>query len=258
MPPQLQVYHVPLHLLQPAPWNITKPSKRSLNLLISNIREVGFIETAVVVPKTTGASFVTEGNHVTSGEFRILSGHDKVLAATQVGMTEIPCFILPDTTSEETQKLLTVRMNTIKKKLDPQTFMKLYYDLASNKAEETVKSQMMFSNEEELESLLKRDIAVQRQALPTEELKEALDAQKPKIKSVEDLANVVQELASRTGSTNLDKGYAIFTYGGQESIYVAMDKELREKIHKLVDRASVENRHISEIFNETMQQESKP
>jgi hypothetical protein len=248
----LPIYLVPLHCLHPAPWNMTKPSKRSLNLLAQNIKEIGFAETALIVPMTTGGTYIVIDNRVTSGEFRIVSGHDKTLAASIAGLTEIPCSILPEETTEEMQKLQTVRMNTIHKELDPNAFKKLYDEMVKKYSAEVVEAYMMFSNEEDFKKILKQNISDARKELPTEEMKEEFDAKKPKIKSVDDLANVVQELYTKTGSTSLDKGYTVFSYGNQEHIYIAMDKELNTTVRKLIDKAAIENRHISEIFKEAL------
>jgi ParB-like chromosome segregation protein Spo0J len=245
----LPIYLVPLHCLHPAPWNMTKPSKRSLNLLAQNIKEIGFAETALIVPQGTWAG---ENGRVLSGEFRIVSGHDKTLAASIAGLTEIPCSILPEETTEEMQKLQTVRMNTIHKELDPNAFKKLYDEMVKKYSAEVVEAYMMFSNEEDFKKILKQNISDARKELPTEEMKEEFDAKKPKIKSVDDLANVVQELYTKTGSTSLDKGYTVFSYGNQEHIYIAMDKELNATVRKLIDKAAIENRHITEIFKEAL------
>jgi ParB-like nuclease domain len=248
----LPIYLVPLHCLHPAPWNVTKPSKRSLNLLAQNIKEIGFAETALIVPIGTGDTYTVEGNRVSSGEFRIISGHDKTLAASMAGLTEIPCSILSKETTEEMQKLQTVRMNVIHKELDEEVFNKLYNEMVEKHSAEVVEALMMFSNEEEFKKILKTKISATRQDLPTQEMKEEFDTKKPKIKSVDDLANVVQELYSKTGSTSLEKGYTVFSYGNQEHIYVAMDKQLNETIHKLIERAATENKHITEIFKEAL------
>jgi hypothetical protein len=242
----LPIYLVPLHCLHPAPWNVTKPSKRSLNLLAQNIKEIGFAETALVVPK---GFYMHEGGRITEGEFTIISGHDKVQAAVMAGLTEIPCAILNEDVDEDMQKLQTVRMNVIKKKLDPEAFLKLYNDLSKKHSDEVAKAMMMFTDEAELQKMIKD----YRKELPTEEMKEEFDAKKPKIKSVDDLANVVQELYSKTGSTTLDRGYTVFSYGSQEHFYIAMDKELNAMVHRLIDKAAMENRHITEIFKEALE-----
>lgn len=244
----LPIYLVPLHCLHPAPWNVTKPSKRSLNLLAQNIKEIGFAETALVVPQA-GTTYAIESQRVTSGEFTIISGHDKVQAAVMAGLTEIPCAILHEDVDEDMQKLQTVRMNVIKKKLDPEAFLKLHDEVAKKHSALVAEAMFMFSDEADLQKMIKD----YRKELPSEEMKEEFDAKKPKIKSVDDLANVVQELYTKTGgSTTLDRGYAVFTYAQEENVFIAMDKELSAKIHRLVEQSALENRHITEIFKEAL------
>lgn len=252
MPPEAQplpVFLIPLHLLQDAPWNVTKPNKRSVNLLAQNIREIGFAETALVVPLGPWEHERSRDGiaRVTSGDFRIISGHDKRNAAAAAGMTEMPCSVSVGM-SEDLQKLVTVRMNVIKKKMDPQKFMAVYSEVAEQYSEEVAEAMMMFTDE----AALKRLISEARQALPTQEMKAELDAKSEKVKTVDDLASVIEELHSRTGSTSLDKGFTILSYGSQEHIYIAMDKPLHAAVQRLMDRATTENRHIAEIFKEAL------
>lgn len=244
----LPIFLIPLHLLQEAPWNVTEPNKRSVNLLARNIQEIGFAETATVVPLGTWEHDRSEGiQRVTSGDFRIISGHDKKDAATIAGLTEMPCSVAVGM-SEDLQKLATVRMNVIKKKLNPEKFLAIFNEMSSKYSEEVAKAMVMFTDE----GVLEKHINHARSALPTEEMREQLDEKKSTVRSVDDLADVVQEIYSRTGSTSLDRGFMILSYGNKEHVYIAMDSKLNAAVMRMVDKSNTEKRHINEILNEAL------
>src|ERR1035437_1496599 len=233
VPEILPVRMLALDSLEEAAWNVTEDDEKSLALLIANIKQVGFAENLVVMP--------LEGDRL-----RIVSGHDKARAARALRLTKVPCAVLPAEFPEEIQKLLTVRMNVIKKKLSPLKLMRLMNELSSKYSEDIARSMMMFSDQAQLDHMLK----TVRQAMPTAAKKE-LDKKKESIKSTDDLASVVGEIYNRAG-TQLSRGFAIFSFGGQHHIYSTMEKPLRAKIMSIVDKSDLENRHVSEILKEEL------
>lgn len=232
VPAVLEIRTIHLDLLDAAPWNPMEESQKSLDNLAENIRQSGFSEPLLVTP-------------LENGRYRIISGHDRAKAARLVGIKEVPCSIA-EGLDEEMQKLQTVRMNVIRKKLSPGKFLKLYNEMAAKYSEEVVKARMMFTDETEME----RAIATARKALPGE-LKSGFDKKKKQIKTTDDLATVISELFTRCGS-QLERGYAIFSWGGQTHFYISMSEELRDVIQRFADRSEVENRHINEYFEEAL------
>jgi hypothetical protein len=247
-PTILPIYRIPLHLLEASPWNPMEDSAKSLNNLTANIRQIGFVSPALVVPIGKYKVEDQEGESlklVTDGQFRIISGHDRSRAALAAGMVEIPC-VVADDFDEELQQLQTVRMNVIQKKVNPEKFMRLYTQFAEKYTEDIASAQMMFTDT----AMRDQMIESVRKELP-DSVKKKLDDKKGDIKSVDDLASVVAELLKRYGS-QLDKGFCVFSYGGQEHVYFSMDKPLRDRIQRIVGRSETENRHVADILKEEL------
>lgn len=225
VPRVLDIRSILLDDLEPAPWNPMQDSQKNLDSLVANMRQHGFLDPPLVAP--------LEGD-----KYRILGGHDRVKAAKIVGLTEVPCSVI-EGLSEEDQKFLTVRLNAIHKDLSPEKFLKLYQELCSKYSEEMVAAQMMFTDSSQMDKALK--------ALKRQEKK----VMQEKKNAVDDLATVVSEIFNRCG-TQLDRGYAVFSFGGVDHVYIAMSEKLKVAIHQLVDRSEVENKHISELFEEAL------
>ena len=241
------VHLVNVNVLEESPDNVTAEDARTFNNLCENIRQAGFNEPILICPKRGEAmpALPPPGGYVDIGRWEIISGHERVRAAKAVGITHVPACIAPEF-DDDMRRFQIVRMNVIRGKISPVKFFKVYQAACAKYTEEIARTMFMFSDGAALDEL----IATVKKALPGQ-MREAVDQKKGQIKTIDDLASIVSEIFNRAGST-LDRGFAVFSYGGQTHIYVAMDKELKAKMDALVQKSDIENRHISELLNEVL------
>jgi len=240
------VHMVNVNVLEESPDNVTAEDNRTFNNLCENIRQAGFTENILICPRRGDPmpDLPPPGGYVDIGRWEIISGHERVRAAKAVGITHVPACIAE--WDDDMRRFQIVRMNVIRGQISPVKFYKVF-QLAVQKFGEQIASEMfMFSNQDALHEL----IAQVKKSLPGQ-MREALDEKKKEIKTIDDLASIVSEIFNRAGST-LDRGFAVFSYGGQTHVYVAMDKELKAKMDFFVQQSDIQNRNITELLNEAL------
>ena len=106
-------------------WNSQYQDEKTFNMLVDDILDNGVLTALTVVPST-------------EDKYIILSGEHRWRAARVAGETELPCLVLTDTkfTDQEVCKFLSVRLNVLQGKQDPEKFLKiyqLYYNIMKQK-----------------------------------------------------------------------------------------------------------------------------
>jgi len=185
------------------------------NDLVADIKEDGFLEPILVC--------------VRGDEFVLVSGEHRWKGAKLSGMTEIDAVVV-DGWDDDKRKAKMVKMNMLHGKLDPEKFTRLWNGLKTRYGEERLRKMMGFSAKDaELRRLLKEV----RSQMP-EEMRRDLDRRAERIRSVEDLASVVQSLYTRFGAT-LDCHFVMFSFGGQTHLMLKTDPRTFEKIRVVTD-----------------------
>lgn len=226
------VIRVAIDLLEPNAWNPQKMDDTEFELLVSNIREVGFIDPVAVCP-------------LPGGRYRIVNGEHRWRAAKVLGMKEIPVVVLEDW-EEDLQKAQTVKLNILRGKLDPVKFSKLFDSMAAKHGEELTKQMFGFKDEAMFRAIYQSVKA----GLP-KDLADKVDKSRKEIRTVDDLGNVLNAIFATHGST-LDHGFLIFSFLGKDHIYVEMNAELRKRVLVLTEQASAEGRKAGEVFLEVL------
>jgi len=75
---------VKISKLKPYKRNARKHSQQQLEQIANSIREFGFVNPVLV-----------------DSDFNVIAGHGRILAAQDVGMTELPCIFVEDLTDEQ-------------------------------------------------------------------------------------------------------------------------------------------------------------
>lgn len=213
--------------IEPNEWNPNVQDDETFNLLCENIQEIGFVEPLLVVP--AGA------------KFRIISGEHRFHAARMLGMNSVPCVVATDF-DEDAQKLQTVRMNLIKGALDPEKFTRLYNEMAAKYDAEALKRLMGFTDDAAFQKVYQEVKA----GLP-DELAEQLEKAKDDLKTIDDLAVVLNTLFTKYGST-LQYSFMVFTWGGKVHTMVRLHQGLRKKLDGLQAYCSENGVDINEEF----------
>lgn len=201
---KLERRDIDIELLVENEFNPNAMSKREFDLLCDNIQQTGVTDPILVRP-------------IEGGKYRIIGGHHRCKGARYLGFTQVPCTVITDPDfGDDAEKFQLVRMNTIKGKMSPDKFMNLYNQLKTEYEDVILQDMFGFAEEAEFKKL----IAQTKAGLPKEMQKEFQAASK-EIKTIEDLATVLNRLFATYGDT-LDHGYMVFDFGGKENLWVRM------------------------------------
>lgn len=234
----LKLYDIPITKLLESAENPNEMSAQALDKLVDGIREEGFDEPIIVVPELDGEK--------ETGNFVIASGHHRVKAAKILGMKEIPA-IIKQGWDDDKRLISLVKRNILHGDINPKKFTELVDTLRKrNYTEEMVKAVMGFTKKDAFENLYQQV----RKALPNDK-KAKLDEAKEKIKTVDDLSNVLNTIMKEGGST-LDKGYMVFTYGGKKHHYIRIDQELDAIVSHIESDCQSSGRDLCDYFKEKL------
>lgn len=197
---------VPIGQLEANPNNPNEMSEAEFNMLYDNIERVGITDPIFVVPHPDK-----------EGMLRIIGGEHRWEVAKLIGFEEVPVTLVDDDAfSEDEQKFQMVRHNIIHGSMSPKKFMDLYQSLTEEYTQEVASEMFGFTNEDEFRKLIQET----KKGLP-KELHDSFDAAKGELKTIDDLANLLNRLFSAYGDT-LPYGYMIFDFGGKESAWLRM------------------------------------
>lgn len=215
---KLEVVDIPLEDLIPDDDNPNEMDEATFDLLIEEIREIGFDEPIQVRPHPT-----------MKGKYQISGGHHRVKAATVVGMQSVPAVI--KNFSDRQQKVALVKRNALRGELNKPKLAKLYHELAKGGKDPTqLQRELGFSNPKKLDLLIEQ---AEKTMTPTQ--KKKLAEAKENIKSLDDLSSVLNRIFKESGS-ELDQGYMVFSFGGKEHHYFQIDAETNDALKRLKAR----------------------
>lgn len=222
-------------------WNPNAMDQDDFNRLVAEIEEVGFINPVQVVPTT-------------SGKYRILGGEHRVAAARELRLETIPAMVLEGTRwqDEDLQKLVTVRLNVLKGKLNPEKMAVLYRQMAEKYGEDQLQSLFAFSDQhawDKMVSGIKRGLS--KAGIPEEKRREFEEKAK-EAKSLKDLERILNELWSSYGDT-VQLSFMIFTYGRREHVYVSMDRKTRAALKKVAAYCKSYAKDINTVIGPAIQ-----
>jgi hypothetical protein len=143
------------------------------------------------------------------------------------------------------QKLVTMQLNMLKGKPDPEKFMKLYLDMEERYEPEALQDLMGFTDKHAFK-MLTRGVA---EGLPDEMKKEFKDRAKD-ASSPDQLSDIVTELMGKYGD-DMRFSFMIISHEGHESIWVRVNKENLERWQGVLDHCRTRAVDINDIL-ETM------
>jgi uncharacterized ParB-like nuclease family protein len=118
---ELNVGQIPLEQLRPNPWNPNEMDDAAFNRLAEELQDVGMIDPIQVVPMEDGL-------------YRIIGGEHRYQVARTLGWKTLPCVVLSEARwkDEDLQKLVTVRLNVLRGKINPERMVSPYFDAISS------------------------------------------------------------------------------------------------------------------------------
>lgn len=226
---------LPIDSLIPNAWNINVQDATTFELLQDEIASVGLIDPIEVVP-------------LQDGTYQILGGEHRWKAAGNLGHLEVPCVLLTDTKfkDEDLKKFVSVRMNIIHGKMDPDKFLTLYNEMASKYGADALQRLFGYTDSKAFQKMLGWVKKGLKQTLPKEMAAQVDDATKD-VKSVEDLGNIIQNLFNQYGDT-LSHSFMVFTYGKQQHVYIQMTAAMRRAMDKVMDFCRVTSADINTVL----------
>lgn len=225
---------LPIDLLIDHPDNPNVMNDGQFNKLAENIDEIGFAEPIQVAKNKDGT-------------YTIIGGHHRVKAAKLHDYTELPAIVmeeLEEGQDEWQDKRLhhLVRFNIIRGKIDPLKFTQMFDQLSEKYGREALKDAFGFWDERSFSELYK---SVKAELPP--ELQEKLEDAKQEIKTIEDLARILNKLFTEHGE-ELDYGYMWFAYGGKDHFYVRMTTDLLKDLKQIEARLKDEGKNVNELL----------
>jgi hypothetical protein len=126
---RLEVEQLPLDKLIPNAWNPNAMDDAAFSRLTQELSTVGMIDPIQVV-------------EMADGTYRILGGEHRFHAASVLGWTSLPCVVLRGARwqDEDMQKLVTVRLNALKGRINATKMVQLYNEMAEKYGEEDVQN----------------------------------------------------------------------------------------------------------------------
>jgi ParB/RepB/Spo0J family partition protein len=119
--------------LRPNPWNPNRMDEDMFEKAVTSIREFGFVD-----PITTRT--------ISDGEYEIVDGEHRWVAAKQEGLTNIPIVDLGQIPDEIAQQL-TIVLNETRGQADPQRLGRLLLDLSRKVDKDKLISTLPYSRE---------------------------------------------------------------------------------------------------------------
>lgn len=216
----------------PTPWNVNEEDEKTFDLLVDEISETGFIDAITVIP-------------LADGTYCTLGGEHRWRAAKAAGLEEIPCLVLQGAKWKEAdlQKLVSVRMNTIKGKLNPEKFLPLYSEMAEKYGKEQLQKLFGFVDKKAFAKVTRGVVDGAKRSLP-KEMHADLEEKSKDAKTAEDLGKIVQEMFAKYGET-MAQSFMILTHGKQEHIYIKMNTPMRKAIDKVLTYCEVTKSDIN-------------
>lgn len=227
---------VPVDRIVPAPLNPNKMNEKSLAVLKETVKENGFLDAINIIPLSDGKTFQING------------GEHRWTVAKQAGMKEVPADIMidPKWQNEDEQEYQLVRFNVIKGDMDPEKMVKLYNKAAAKVGSEKVAKLLGYTNDAALNKVIKQVTQEMKQTLPPD-LAKQFEEQAKEAKSVGDLNKIIQTLFKEHGDT-VKYSFMVFTFGGKEHIYIAMNKTVHEAMKKILAKAKEKHLDVNDLL----------
>ncbi len=213
---KVKIEELPLDKLYESEDNPQTMTPGEFNRLVTSIQEDGFDEPIIVTPN--------EGRDT----YQIISGHHRFKACRLLEYKTMPC-IVKTYSSADQRRIKMIKANVIRGKLDAKKFTAIVNKLLEKHDQEELEFLLGFSDRKAFERLYKEI----RSGLP-EEIRDKLDETKQEIRTIEDLALVLNRLFAEYGET-VDQHFMVFSYGGRKHLWVETDKELWDLINKMTD-----------------------
>jgi ParB/RepB/Spo0J family partition protein len=231
-PDKLDIVYIPLDKVIETDSNPQEMTASEFNMLVDDIGQNGLDEPLVVAANEDDT-------------YQLIAGHHRKKACRILGYTELPC-IVKNIEQEDIRTARMVKSNVLRGKLSPEKFTKIVNDMSARYTHEEMEALFGFADRKAFNQLYKEV----RAQLP-KEIQEKLDSTRKEIRTIDDLARILNGLFAEYGGT-LDQGFMFFTYGGQDHYVVHMTPELKKTMQKLEDQVKASGENMNDALNKVI------
>ncbi|MBS7812376.1 ParB/RepB/Spo0J family partition protein [Roseococcus pinisoli] len=251
---------VPLSLMVPDEDNPNRMPARAFDLLVDNLERTGFTDPVLLRPfdlpafealraKAAGdtAKLLALVEHAQC-RFKIVGGHHRREGALYLGFDKGPGTIIVDPEfDDEAAAFQMVRMNSIRGKMDPEAFVRMYQKVQAKYADEILQDMFGFAERAEFEKLVKSTA----KGLPKEMKDKFLEGAK-EVKTIDGLAKLLNDLFTRYGDT-APYAFMVLDYGGQQHVWVQVSKATMKSLRTIGEICITEGRTMDSILGKFVQ-----
>lgn len=225
----MKVIWLDVDQLRPNDENPNQQDDATFNALVRSIETEGWTQPVQAV-------------QVDAGTWEIVAGEHRWRAARVLGC-KVPVISLPAVDFDKDRRDWNlVKDNILRGSLNPEKFARLYDRLAKKYDAEVLQTLMGFTSSDAFGKVYKEV----RDALP-DGLRDALDAAKDEIKTIDGLAAVLNRLFTEYGET-LPSNFMVFAWGTKDIVWIRCDAELWKLVKKVADEVTATNGDMAAVM----------
>jgi ParB-like chromosome segregation protein Spo0J len=173
--------------------------------------------------------------------YEITKGNHRFEAGKALGLTEFPCAVGKYPNRDEAVAD-SIADNVTRGELQQDLLSRNINNLIGKHGRAKVEDMLMIKNKRTLKQIIK----VVREQLPLE-MRESFDKAKSDIQDIEDLAGVVQKIASERGHTQ-EIGYIFFNFEGKNHLMITMEKRTETQVRRVTDFCEAGKVNINKVL----------
>jgi len=245
------IFHVPVELICPNPWNPNVESNKTFDGLVGNIAEAGFVQNIqlVFIPDVLDSikAEYPDFEAPEGVEFMIIGGEHRFEAAKYLDMEALPSVIMTDITDVDLSMFMTTKMNILAGELDPMKFTDMVNRLlkTGKYSKDLVATMMGFADSAAFDKLY-----IQVKSAVPKQIRKRLDDVKDEIKTADDLSAVVHRLMAQYGKELTQHSFMIFEMGGKTHALVKMDDGLMKQVQAMSKHARENEGNVAALLTE--------
>jgi hypothetical protein len=212
---------IPIELIDNNSYNPNEMTDAMFDALAENIDDIGMVQPALVRP--------------VKDRYEVVDGEHRVEAMRIQDYEEMPCVVInPKYVDEIKARFITMRMNNIKGKLNKEKFRNIVEEVLETGDYEfdSLAGEFGFVDESEFEALWNNA----RESIDDPDMKEEFDSNRDEMKSVDDIAKLIERLYAKYGST-LPAHFMFFDFGSKEAVTVQLQSAKDVKTIKKAARS---------------------
>lgn len=236
----LPTYDVPVDLIDSEAMNPNYMDDNTFNRLVEELESEGCLIPVQLAPYS-------------GGKFKLINGEHRWRGAKSLGWRTIPATIALDDRflDDDMRRFLMVKLNVISGKIDRERFLKLYNEQAKVYGKEQLKVLFGYTDSQAWRRLTENvtKAAIQSGIVGNQDKQGFIDAIEKcaqSSQSVESLSRVLADVIRCRGRAT--PRISVFSYGGENHFFIAMDDALVKAFGSLSRHAQSEKKTISDAL----------